>query len=125
MPSRGLDTLLRILGVVLPSALLGIYGALGDYGWWTLVVYIAGGFVGGLLIRTWWSVVIVPIAMAAALLAWVAISSGLHGLIEDLGILGLVFLWTLWVIFPIAIAAVIGMFIGKLIEKSISRSAAG
>lgn len=60
----------QILFYILVSVLAGIYGyfvptgAAGAFGVWVV------GFVGGMLLRSWWAVAAIPLAVGAGVALW-------------------------------------------------------
>ncbi len=118
-----MNTLLRFLGVLMP-VLAGIVASdpsnldtTIEDAVETVTLRFVVGVVGGLLIRSWWSTAIVPIAFITTF--WIArefTCPGCSGPTYDLGILGAIIYGFIGLI-PMMFGAVLGAATGRFLEK--------
>ena len=114
----------RVLGVLVPLAAGFVFSWLldinalaseGPFTFITLLLVTTGlaGIVGGFLLRSWWAVAIVPIALVVGVLFGSLIRTGTiaQGPIEEVGPLAAVVL-TMYLV-PTALGALIGTAVGR------------
>lgn len=118
-----LNTLIRLLGVMLPPALyLTIFILIPNIqGLRILTTLAAIGFVGGVLLRSWWALAITPASAVAASVLESAIRSYLSDWGRESGLFGTAILLGT----PVALGATLGTLAGKLIEKRLTCSQDG
>jgi hypothetical protein len=110
---RSCSTLLRIIGVVLVCAVYYVVGPLpNNVPDWVIIYLVLAGVVGAVLIRSWWSLLLV--ALVFSIWFFGSPFGDLSGSGETNVLIITAWLFTLLII---EISAAIGTFTGKWIEE--------